>query len=148
VTPRLSTYICSRLFDRVRCSMGYLLSSVDTVLYCGTNGPTHAPTVLSRALSTGSVLASSLGPLRVVHFIVLLHRVVRCTVCALHTAVSVVVRFMHCALHHDLLPLYLALIHSGEQFNWPAVLTKPEYFNLLVRSCANTETNADQSREK
>ena len=58
-------------------SMSHLLSSVDPVLYCDTNGPTHAPAVLSLVSSAASVFASSLGPLRIVRCIVLLHRVVR-----------------------------------------------------------------------
>ena len=55
--------------------MSYLLSSVDFVLYCDTNGLTHAPTVLSLAPLNDSVLACSLGSLQIVHFLVLL----RCT---------------------------------------------------------------------
>jgi hypothetical protein len=35
--------------------MSYLLSSVDPVLYCDTNGPTHAPTLSSLVPSTDSV---------------------------------------------------------------------------------------------
>jgi hypothetical protein len=46
-------------------SMSYLLSSVDPVLYCDINGPTHAPTVLSLARSATSVFDSSLGSLRI-----------------------------------------------------------------------------------
>jgi hypothetical protein len=46
--------------------MSHLLSSVDLVLYCDsvfcdTNGPTHAPTVLSLAPSAASVFASCFG---------------------------------------------------------------------------------------
>ena len=55
-------------------SMGHLLSSVVPVLCCDTNRPTHAPTVLSLASSADSVCASSLGPLRIVRCVVLLHR--------------------------------------------------------------------------
>ena len=58
-------------------SMSHLLSSVDLVLYCYTNGRTRVPTVLSLASSAASAFASSLGPLRIVRCIVLLHRVVR-----------------------------------------------------------------------
>ena len=55
--------------------MSHLLSSVDPVLYCDTNGPTRAPAVLSLAPSAASVSASSLVLLRVVRFLGLLRRV-------------------------------------------------------------------------
>jgi hypothetical protein len=41
-------------------SMSHLLSSADPVLYCDTNGPTHAPTVLSLASSTVCALLQRL----------------------------------------------------------------------------------------
>jgi hypothetical protein len=47
-----------------------LLSSVDPVLYGDTNGPTHAPDVVSLAPSAAAVSASSLGPWRIVRCIV------------------------------------------------------------------------------
>jgi hypothetical protein len=56
--------------------MSHLLSSVDSVLYCDTSGPTHAPTVLSLASSAASVFASCFGwaIADFVRCIVLLHR--------------------------------------------------------------------------
>ena len=70
-----------------------MLSSVDPVLCCDTNGPTHTATVLSLAPSTTSMFDSSLGTLRIVRFLVLLRRVVH----------SLSVRFMQqlhcCSLH-------------------------------------------------
>jgi hypothetical protein len=84
-----------------RCSNCHLLSSVDSVLYCYTNGPTHVPTVLSLASSAASVIASSLGPLWIVHCIVLLHRVAQSHSLSGHYCRScVVVRFIHHALLH------------------------------------------------
>jgi hypothetical protein len=56
--------------------MSYLLSSVDPVLYCGTNGPTHAPTFVLLAPSSTSVFDSLLALLGIVRFLVLLRRVV------------------------------------------------------------------------
>ena len=58
----------------------HLLSSVDPVPYGDTNGPTHAPAVVSIAPSAAAVPASSLGP----------WRIVRC----------IVARFIHYALLH------------------------------------------------
>ena len=58
----------------------HLLSSVDPVPYGDTNGPTHAPAVVSIAPSAAAVPASSLG----------LWRIVRC----------IVARFIHYALLH------------------------------------------------
>jgi hypothetical protein len=57
-----------------------LLSSVDPVPNGDTNGPTHAPAVVSLAPSAAAVPASSLGP----------WRIVRC----------IVARFVHYALLH------------------------------------------------
>ena len=58
----------------------HLLSSVDPVPYGDTNGPTHAPAVVSIAPSAAAVPAPSLGP----------WRIVRC----------IVARFIHYALLH------------------------------------------------
>jgi hypothetical protein len=44
------------------------------LMYCDTNGPTYAPTVLSLAPLAASVFASALGALRIVRCTVLLHR--------------------------------------------------------------------------
>ena len=72
----------------------HLLSSVDPVPYGDTNGPTHAPAVVSIAPSPAAVPASSLGP----------WRIVRC----------IVARFIHYALLHA---------NSGQPIlvsrNWP-----------------------------
>jgi hypothetical protein len=75
-----------------------LLSSVDPVLYCDINGPTHAPTVLSLARSATSVFDSSLGSLRIVRL------------CA-HTAAAL--------LFASSIVLYsvLCLTNSGKQYN-------------------------------
>jgi hypothetical protein len=73
--------------------MSHLLSSVDPVLYCDTNGPTHVPTVLSLASSAASVFASSLGPLRIVHCIILLHRAMH-SLSVHYCSSCVVVRFI------------------------------------------------------
>jgi hypothetical protein len=76
--------------------MSHLLSSVDPVLY-DTNRPAHAPIVLSLASSAASVIASSLGPLWIVHCIVLLHRVAH-SLSVHYYRSCVVVRFIHHAL--------------------------------------------------
>jgi hypothetical protein len=123
----------------------YLLSSVDPVLYCDTNGPTHAPTVLSLAPSPASVCASSLGPLRVVRFLLscfaerCIHYCLCATSAALLFASFIMLRVMICFLCTLVLPI------MPSNSKWPAVLTTSQYFNLLVprvgRSCA--KTNAD-----
>ena len=93
-------------------SMSHLLSSVGSVLYCDTNGPTHAATVLSLASSAASVFASSLGPLRIVRCIVLLRRVAHSfTVCAL------LQQLRCCSLHSSCYTSCFDLINSGEQCN-------------------------------
>jgi hypothetical protein len=80
--------------------MGYLLSSVDPVLYCDTNRPTHAPTVLSLAPLNDSVFDSALGSSRVVRFLVCFTGGTF-TLCALHTAAAV--QFINCALLRSLI---------------------------------------------
>jgi hypothetical protein len=88
----------------------------DAVLYCDTtNGSAHAPTVVSLAPSTGSVLVSSLGSLQMVRFLVLRHRVVH-SLSERYKQPPRVVRFINYALRHDLLPLHFDLIDSGGQF--------------------------------
>jgi hypothetical protein len=89
--------------------MSHLLSSVDPVLYCNTNGPTQVPTVLSLASSVASGFASSLGPLWIVRCTVLLHRVVHslseryCSSC-----------FVVCFIDHaSLLDLILLILASN-----------------------------------
>ena len=108
-------------------AMSYLLSSVDL---------THAPAVSSLAPSTGSVFASSLGSLRIVRFLVLLHRAVH-SPSLWYNNCCVVVR-------HDMLPLHFDLTNSGasnstDPISGPAKL---KFFNLLAprvgRSCAKT----------
>ena len=128
-------------------SMSYLCFRVcDPVLYCGTNGSTHAPTVLSLASSTGLVLAFSLVSLRIVRVLVCF------TEWCIHCAVSHTQQRVRCcslqyAVRDDSLPLCFDLINFGEQF-------KSKCSNLLVlcggppdtssRSCA--KTNAGKSR--
>ena len=72
----------------------HLLSSVDLVLYCYTNGRTRVPTVLSLASWAASVFASSLGPLWIVRCIVLLQRAVHLP-SAHYCHSCVVVHFIH-----------------------------------------------------
>ena len=74
--------------DSIECtrSTSNLLSSVDPGLYCDTNGPIHAPSVLSLSPSTGSMFASSLAALQIVGFLVFaLQSGVFHTACALRT---------------------------------------------------------------
>ena len=85
-------------------SMSHLLSSVDPVLYCDTNGPT---TVLSLASSAASVFASSLGPLRIVYCIILLHRAMH-SLSVHYCSSCVVVRFIIMLLFRALILSILA----------------------------------------
>jgi hypothetical protein len=88
----------------------YICFRVDPVLYCcDTNGPTHAPTILSLASAAASVFASSLGPLWIVRCIVLLHRVVH-SLSVRYCSSCVIVRFIHHAL---LCALILSILASN-----------------------------------
>jgi hypothetical protein len=91
--------------------MSYLLSSVDLVLFCATIEPTHAPTVVSLAPSTGAVFASSLGSLRIVRFLILLHRVTP------HTAAALLFASVSMLFGMVFFLCTFELISSGEQFN-------------------------------
>jgi hypothetical protein len=91
--------------------MSYLLSSVDPVLNCDTNGPAHAPAILSLAPSTGSMFASSIGSLQSARFLVFASQrewCIHCLCCG-----SLPQQQLRCGS----LPLYFDHINSGDQFN-------------------------------
>jgi hypothetical protein len=104
VSTEMQYVLYQRKIESRTRSMSHLLSSVDPVLYCDTNGPTHAPTVFSLASSAASVFAD----------------------CALHCLTSQNGAFTVCALLRQLCGCSLQsscftpcfdLINSGEQCN-------------------------------
>jgi hypothetical protein len=107
--PRPSTYFARDSIVWTR-SMGYLFSSVDPVLYCDTNGPTHAPTVFTCSIDWFGVC----------FFTWLIADCALPCLASLSVAAaysSCVVRFINYACGHDLLPLYFDLLNSGVQFH-------------------------------
>ena len=100
----------SRCEVRTR-SMSHLLSSVDPVLYCDTNGPTYAPTVLS--LASSAVLVCCFFAWAIAN-------------CALHcpalqvgafTVCALLQQLRCCSLHSSCFTPCFDLINSGEQCN-------------------------------